>query len=138
VAPDTFVAMKDRTLFWASLVMIAAVGMGAFGAHALKGRIDPPAMVQWEKGVLYQLVHGLALFGLAAFGQRLQLRVLRLTRTLFLAGILAFSGSLYFLATRDLLGTHHLTTFLGPLTPLGGLCFMGGWVALLFTALKDR
>ena len=86
--------MKDRTLFWAALVMLAAVGMGAFGAHGLKEKIDAAAMVQWEKGVLYQLVHGLALLGLVSFSHRLQLRVLRLTRALFLVGILAFSGSL--------------------------------------------
>jgi len=130
--------MKDRTLFWASLVMMAGVGMGAFGAHWIKERVDLAALVQWEKGVLYQLIHGLALFGLVSFGHRLHPRVLRLARTLFLVGILCFSGSLYFLSTRELLETQAWTTFLGPLTPIGGLCFLGGWVALFFAALKER
>ena len=128
--------MRDRTLFWAALVMLAAVALGAFGAHGLKGRVSPEALGQWEKGVLYQLVHGLALVGLASLAIRLPDRSVRLTRAFFMAGAVLFSGSLYLLSTRELLGTTSLTALLGPMTPLGGLCYMAGWVVLLVTAFR--
>lgn len=128
--------MKDRTLFWAALVMLLAVALGAFGAHGLKGKVSPEALGQWEKGVLYQLVHGVALFGLAALAVRLPERSVRLARVFFLAGVILFSGSLYLLSTRELLDTTSLTTLLGPLTPLGGLSYMAGWCTLLVAGLR--
>ena len=133
---DTFVRMKDRTLFWAALIMLSGVALGAFGAHGLKGRIGPDALDQWNKGVHYQFVHGLALLGLSALAGRLQERPLRLARALFLAGVVAFSGSLYLLSTRTLLGTDGLTPLLGPLTPIGGVSFMAGWIVVLAQALR--
>lgn len=126
--------MKDRTLFWAALVMITAVGCGAFGAHGLKARITQDALGQWHTAVLYQLVHGLALFVLAMGQGRIAAKPAAWAARFFLLGVLFFSGSLYLLSTRELLGTAWLTPLLGPITPLGGLCFIGGWVVLLIGA----
>lgn len=128
--------MNDRTLFWAALVLLTGVALGAFGAHGLKGRVPLDALDQWNKGVQYQFVHGLALLALCALAGRIQDRPLRLARTLFLAGIAGFSGSLYLLSTRTLLGTDGLTPLLGPLTPIGGLSFMAGWIVVLAQALR--
>lgn len=116
--------------------MVLAVALGAFGAHGLKARLDVDALAQWHTGVQYHFLHAMGLLVLAALGDRAGVRAVRLARTFFLLGTAAFSGSLYFLATRDLCGTHGLTSALGPITPLGGLFFMAGWATLLITALR--
>ena len=128
--------MKQKTLAWAAVVMITGVALGAFGAHGLKGRVTPEALDQWNKGVQYQLVHGLALLGLLAAAGSITEKQFRLTRVFFLTGVFCFSGSLYLLSTREVLGTMGLTPVLGPLTPLGGLSLMAGWAVLLFASLR--
>lgn len=132
----TFAPMDRRTLAWASAILLVAVALGAFGAHGLKSRVAPEAVAQWHTAVEYQFYHGLALFGLALLGVRLPAPRLRLIRGLFLAGIFLFSGSIYLLATRDVFGTQGLTPVVGPVTPLGGLCFIAGWAVLFITALR--
>lgn len=128
--------MDRKTLAWAAAVLCVAVAFGAFGAHGLKSRVGPEAVAQWQTGVQYQFYHGLGLFGLALLGGRLPAQRSRLIRALLLAGIFLFSGSIYLLATRDILGTQGLTMVLGPITPLGGLCFIAAWVVLFMTALR--
>jgi uncharacterized membrane protein YgdD (TMEM256/DUF423 family) len=110
------------------LVAAAATGalgvaLGAFGAHALRGRISPELLAAWQTGVLYHLLHSVALLALALYAQASG-RSVRLPGLLFGAGILLFSGSLYLLAGAG-------QRWAGPLTPLGGLCLIAGWVSLL-------
>jgi uncharacterized membrane protein YgdD (TMEM256/DUF423 family) len=97
-----------------------AVALGAFGAHALKETLAASGMTDvWDKAVLYHFVHALALLVLAllpAAG--------RLIPSLFVAGIALFSGSLYLLALTNI-------RWLGAITPLGGLCFLAGWLMLV-------
>ncbi|MFK7739805.1 MAG: DUF423 domain-containing protein [Planctomycetota bacterium] len=106
-----------------------AVGLGAFGAHALKSHFDAPALATFETGVRYQMYHAFALILsglLGALGHR--------TRTaswLFGTGILFFSGSLYGLALLE-------WRWLGPITPIGGTLFLSGWLALANAARKRR
>lgn len=119
-------------------VLAIAVALGAFGAHGLKSVLSPDALAQWRTGVEYQFYHGLGLLLLAALHGRIPERPLRLAGGLLLAGVVAFSGSLYLLATRDLLGTQALTPVLGPVTPLGGLCFIAGWGLLLVGARRGH
>lgn len=128
--------MNNRTLAWAAGLLLLAVALGAFGAHALKDRLSIPAQLLWEKGVQYQFYHGLALLGLAAIHGRIADRTAGVVRILFVMGVCCFSGSLYLLATREVLGTEGLTKVLGPITPLGGLLFMAGWSVLLISALR--
>ena len=75
------------------------------------------------------------MLGLAALEGKLATRIVSLVRIFFVLGVLCFSGSLYLLATREMLGTDFLTRVLGPITPLGGLLFIAGWVVLLVGAL---
>lgn len=97
-----------------------AVGLGAFGAHLLKGTLTANAMTDvWNKAVLYHFVHALALLVLAALPA-----ASRAASTLFIGGIVLFSGSLYLLALTNV-------KWLGAITPLGGLCFLGGWLMLV-------
>jgi len=128
--------MKNRTLAWASAVLLMAVGLGAFGAHGIETRVDIKAYHNWQTAAQYQFYHGLALLGLASLEGRLASKVITLVRILFVLGVFCFSGSLYILATREMMGTDVLTRFLIPVTPLGGLLFMVGWAVLLIAALR--
>jgi uncharacterized membrane protein YgdD (TMEM256/DUF423 family) len=128
--------MDRRNLAWAAGVLLTAVALGAFGAHGLKARLSPEALGQWRTGVEYQFYHGLGLLALALVPATLLGKVGRWSANLFKVGILFFSGSLYLLSTRELTGSHGLTPVLGPITPLGGLLFMAGWMVLLITALR--
>lgn len=105
-----------------------AVAAGAFGAHALKARLAPDLQAVFETGARYQMYHALALVVVGALLARAvpearEIASLRLAGSLFLAGTLLFSGSLYVLALSG-------QRWLGAVTPLGGLCFLGGWLAL--------
>jgi len=96
-----------------------AVGLGAFGAHGLKGvLLQNQTVAIWEKAVFYHFVHTVMLFVLAS---RVPLR--RLAWFSFLIGIVVFSGSLYLLAVTNV-------RWLGAITPIGGVSFIVGWVCL--------
>ena len=106
----------------AAALCFLAVALGAFGAHALKAKLEMNGMLDvWNKAVLYHFLHAIALLVLSLYAP-----ASRGTYFLFLAGIALFSGSLYAMA---------LTNFrwLGPITPLGGLCFLAGWAWLIFS-----
>jgi uncharacterized membrane protein YgdD (TMEM256/DUF423 family) len=116
-------------LLLAALAGFTGVALGAFAAHGLKGQLSPEYLVVFQTGVHYQLVHALALFGVALLAERLPGRLLTAAGSLFGVGILLFSGSLYAL-TLSGLGK------LGMITPLGGLCFLAGWLCLGLAALR--
>jgi uncharacterized membrane protein YgdD (TMEM256/DUF423 family) len=104
----------------AAALCFLAVALGAFGAHSLRSRLEMHGMVDlWNKGVLYHLIHAIALFVLALYGA-----ANRGAWWLFFAGIFLFSGSLYAMALTNL-------RWLGAVTPLGGLCFLAGWAWLI-------
>jgi uncharacterized membrane protein YgdD (TMEM256/DUF423 family) len=107
-----------------------AVAAGAFGAHALRERLEPRMLEVFETGARYQMYHALALFAVAWVWSRLPAASAgpaTLSGWLFVAGTLLFSGSLY--ALTGIRG-------LGAITPLGGVCFIAGWLALGVAALR--
>ncbi|MBH5318555.1 DUF423 domain-containing protein [Paenibacillus sp. GSMTC-2017] len=105
-----------------SVLMVLAVAIGAFGAHALKSRIAPDKLKVYEVGVQYHIAHALGLILIGLLANVFPDEKLILTAGWFLvAGIVLFSGSLYVLSVAK-------ARFLGPITPLGGLSFMIGWV----------
>ncbi|KAF2238066.1 DUF423-domain-containing protein [Viridothelium virens] len=112
-------------LFWTlgCLYGASSVAFGAFGAHGLKQRItDPNRIANWSTAAHYQLVHsGVLLLANIAAPQN------TLAASLFTAGMTMFSGSIYCLVVDP-----QRFKFMGPITPLGGLCLIGGWVALAF------
>lgn len=129
----------DRTsLAYGSALMALGVGLGAFGAHGLKAVLEPDALAQWNTGVHYHFIHALGLMLLAALSEKLPKHTHSRVRLSFLLGILLFSGSLYSLSTRTIFHTEALTPILGPITPLGGLLFITGWVLLLITTLHKK
>lgn len=127
---------SSRSIVIASSVLLLAVVLGAFGAHGLRDRVDAQALANWKTGVEYQFYHGLALLFLSVAGDRTHKATLVWARLAFMLGIIGFSGSLYLLATRSVLGTEALTPVLGPITPLGGLMFIVGWALLALGALR--
>lgn len=120
----------------ATLYGALAVILGAFGAHALKVKLDAYQLEIFNKGVQYQFYHVIALFAVVFLAEKIQPKTLTFAGWFFSVGILFFSGSLYLLATRSLMGTDALTPILGPVTPLGGLCFIIGWTLLLVSFTK--
>src|SRR5215217_241203 len=118
----------DRTwMFVGALMGFVGVGLGAFGAHGLRGRLSPEMLAVFETGVRYQMYHALALLATAALMTRADGRAVLVAGWSFTAGILIFSGSLYALALTGV-------TTLGAVTPLGGLAFLIGWIALAIAA----
>lgn len=119
--------------FWliAAIMGFLAVGIGAFGAHGLKGIItDNQLPVEridiFKTGVSYHFYHTFAL--LAALAMPIPLSYSKKAAYFFIIGILLFSGSLYLLAIREFIPIP--TVILGPATPIGGLFFMAGWATL--------
>jgi uncharacterized membrane protein YgdD (TMEM256/DUF423 family) len=105
-----------------------AVGLGAFGAHALRSRLTPERAATFETGVRYELSHALALFVVVFLRTIGPDHVAEtVAGMLFVAGTVLFSGSLYVLA---LTGDRRW----GIVTPFGGLCFLAGWLALVWAA----
>lgn len=128
--------MNKRIILTASFFGAVAVLLGAFGAHGLKSLIDGPSLEIWQKGVDYQFYHTFALLYLSTFA-RYRNKLINIAYFCFTFGIILFSGSLYLLATRSILNIS-FTEFIGPVTPIGGLLFVLGWIMLFFAAIKDK
>ena len=128
--------MKKRIFITAAVLGALAVIMGAFGAHALQNILKPEELRVWHTGVQYQFYHTAALLGLSGLS-RYKTRLVKDAYYLFLTGIILFSGSLYLLACQTQLGIGWLS-FIGPLTPLGGVLLIGGWIIMGIAATKSR
>ena len=119
-----------------SLLAALAVITGAFGAHALKSRLSTENLQIFETAVRYQMYHSFALIAIFLLSDKLNSSFLNYSGIFFVAGILLFSGSVYLLSCRELLGIEGWKNVLGPLTPLGGLCFVCGWICIVIASLK--
>jgi len=112
---------------WFSIGALAAaigVALGAFGAHGLKTRVEPEMLAVFETGARYQMYHAFGLLAVGWAASRLPgSAAISIAGWFFLIGILVFSGSLYVMTLTGM-------RWLGAITPLGGLCFITGWVAL--------
>jgi len=106
-----------------------AVAAGAFGAHALRARLDPALLAVFETGVRYQMYHALAVLLVAALDAHRPAPLTRAAGWCFLGGTVIFSGSLYALALTGL-------RILGAVTPLGGLLFLAGWATLILSVAR--
>jgi uncharacterized membrane protein YgdD (TMEM256/DUF423 family) len=100
-----------------------AVAAGAFGAHALRSRLSSELLAVFETAARYQMYHALGLLAVAWAATRWPGPAVRAAGWLFVAGTVVFSGSLYALALTGVRGW-------GAVTPLGGLAFLAGWLAL--------
>ena len=121
---------------WTSVAagtLALAVMIGAFGAHALRDRLDAYSMGVYEKAVFYHFVHALGLLVVSLMPRAGVLSEAKAgwVCMLLLAGVVLFSGSLYALAITGMRA-------LGAVTPLGGLCFIAAWLLLTYAAAKQQ
>jgi uncharacterized membrane protein YgdD (TMEM256/DUF423 family) len=128
--------MNKRIILTASFFGALAVVLGAFGAHGLKNVVNNENLNVWAKGVEYQFYHVFALLFLSTFA-RFRTKLIDWSFYCFTAGIILFSGSLYLLATREAIGLAFVN-YIGPITPIGGLFFIAGWILLFLAALKHK
>lgn len=130
--------MKDsffrKSLLAGGILMLTGVAFGAFGAHALKPKLDSYSLDIFEKGVFYQFIHALGLMIAACVVHG---KTLKWIYRCFIWGILFFSFSLYLLALRQFL-PEGVVQFVGPITPMGGVLFVLGWIVFLRDAYTRK
>jgi uncharacterized membrane protein YgdD (TMEM256/DUF423 family) len=124
--------MKSVFLVLGSLCAFAGVGLGAFGAHALKTSLSPESLAVYQTGVTYQMWHSLGLIAIALVQQSMpDSKRIAVAGWLMFLGILLFSGSLYLLVLLDMPN-------LGMITPIGGVCFLIAWLLLCLSAITKK
>jgi uncharacterized membrane protein YgdD (TMEM256/DUF423 family) len=114
-----------------------AVALGAFGAHGLKKVVDEQSIEVFKTGVQYQFYHSLALILTGLISIHFSSKEIKWAGNLFIGGIIFFSGSLYAITAFKAM---ELTVpkFIGPVTPVGGLLFIAGWISLLIAIIKKN
>ena len=131
--------MRNPFLLLAGFFGATGVMLGALGAHWLRGKLEAGIVnhFQYEafdKASKYQLLHSLALLFIFIICREKTSKLLRAGGWLFGAGIVCFSGSIYALSTQNVCGMNF--AFLGPVTPLGGMMLIAGWICLFVYALR--
>ena len=122
--------MIKTGLLLGSFLAFLTVVLGAFGAHALKEQLSEYGKIIYEKGILYQMFHSLAIIMVAILNQNSESIDYSISIWCFAAGIILFSGSLYILALTQI-------KWLGTITPIGGLLFIIGWGIIFFKTLNS-
>jgi len=119
-----------RTLAIAGALIALATVLGAFGAHALKAHLSQDKLLVYETAVRYHFIHALGLLAIGVLLRSLDGELLRWSATLVLAGIILFSGSLYWL-------TFGAPRVVGVVTPIGGLALIAGWILFATTLWRQ-
>lgn len=121
--------MSKPILMTASILLALAVAIGAFGAHGLKAHLSSEMMQIYKTGVEYHFYHALGLLLVGVLSISMPSNYLNWSAIFLTAGIVLFSGSLYVMAVSGI-------KWLGAITPLGGICFIAGWVFLFIAVWK--
>lgn len=130
-------SVHKRFLAWAAILGATGVALGAFGAHGLQEiTTDPAILNSYETAARYQMIHALALLAVSILAIHQASRWIRWAGICFITGIFLFSGSLYLITYLKIEGNS--VGLLGPITPLGGLFFVLGWIMLLLAALRSN
>ena len=127
--------MSKKIIVFAAVFGILAVIFGAFGAHGLKELLSVEQLSSFETGVKYQMYHALMLL-FVGMSQQVSDKSKKVILYLVTAGIILFSGSIYLLSTREILGVD--VRSIGFVTPIGGLLFISAWAILLASALTKN
>lgn len=110
---------------------LTSVLLGAFAAHGLKDVLSASNLASWQTAVTYQMTHALVLLVTGFWLHQGGPSLLKVAGVLFVTGVLAFSGSIYALVLLQ-------ASWLGPVTPVGGLCLIAGWSCLLVAAFQSK
>lgn len=129
--------MNKKLFITACLLGALTVVLGAFGAHLLKEKLTAAQLVSYNTGISYQFYHVGAALLCCLFAAQFKEKLFNTAGWLFIVGVICFSGSIYLLNTRELIG---LTNYkwLGPITPLGGVFFICGWIVMIFGGVKIK
>lgn len=128
--------MSKRFIQYAALLGALSVILGAFGAHALKSIVEPDVVATFETGVRYQFYHTFALLATGLLYRRMPGKTMEWAGIFFISGIVLFCGSLYLLTYLNSIENVGLKG-VGAITPLGGLCFIAGWICLFIQAFRS-
>lgn len=127
--------MNKSLLIKAAILGVIAVIGGAFGAHALKEVLSPNHLASFNTGVRYQLIHAVVLLVLFLLKDGFDLKQFKIAATLIFWGVILFSGSIYLLTIKNIIGVEWLK-FAGPITPIGGTLIIVGWVFIIVGGMK--
>lgn len=127
--------MNKSIVVTGALFIVLAIVLGAFGAHALKSVLSSEQLASFETGVRYQMYHGLALLMIGLSAERIPVKA-KLFTGLIVAGTILFSGSIYLLSLRPVIGAD--LKFLGPVTPIGGVLLIVGWSVFIVNLLRAK
>jgi len=138
----TFAPMQKRLIIFGAFSGAIAVALGAMGAHALKAKVADGILTvdnvqAFETAVKYQMYHSILIILLALLINKVNNKLLSKSAYAIMIGIVLFSGSIYILSTSSLLGLNNLR-FLGPITPIGGVFLIIGWVLLAVSAASKK
>ena len=128
--------MKNKLISTGIIIIVTSIILGAFGAHALEKVVTEEKLHSFEVGIKYQMYQGLGLLVLASLFNSFSFS-LKIVFRLQLIGIVLFSLSIYGLVLTPLIGIN-LKILFGPLTPIGGLLMIIGWILLLIKHLKTK
>jgi uncharacterized membrane protein YgdD (TMEM256/DUF423 family) len=128
--------MRKTFFRFGILFALLAVILGAFGAHALKEHLSPEQLASYETGIRYQFYHALALLFLSVLMYKRKTSLSSYSGWFFIAGTILFSGSIYLLALRNIMGFS--ASWLGPITPFGGVLLIIGWALLFFSSYQTN
>jgi uncharacterized membrane protein YgdD (TMEM256/DUF423 family) len=124
---------KERDMLWVRIgciLMFLGVALGAFGAHALRGRLTVDMLAVFETGIRYHFYHGLGLFVVAWLSETHPSSWINAAGWCFFAGVVIFSGSLYVLSMSGV-------RWWGAVTPIGGVAFLAGWLFLTIASIRS-
>ena len=127
---------KDILIKGGILGMIAVLG-GAFGAHALKEILTPEHLTSFQTGVRYQMIHAVVLLFLFLLTLKFDNKHFITAAHLIFWGVILFSGSIYILTLKNIIGLEALK-FVGPITPIGGLLIISGWAFIVWGGVKMK
>ena len=119
----------------AAILAALAIAFGAFGAHGLKELVSSEALATFETGIRYHMYHSIALL-IIGFASVIPTQTRRWVFLFFIFGLIFFSGSIYLLALKEVLPFS--VSFLGPVTPIGGMFLILGWLRLAYGLLTMK
>ena len=124
-----------KIAFISSILAALTIALGAFGAHGLKELISADSLTTFEVGVRYQMYHAISLL-LISFATAVTSKTRKWVFLFFIFGIIFFCGSIYLLALKEILPFR--VSFMGPVTPIGGILFIIGWLRLAYGLLTNK
>ena len=129
--------MNKNILVKAAILGATAIALGALGAHALKSMLTADQLTSFTTGVRFQIYHSIYLIGLFVLMNKFPDKAFKISGILIFWGVILFSGSIYLLTIKNITDVAFLR-FAGPITPIGGVLMIAGWIYLLIGALRIK